>query len=68
MDFSASIRENLVFDRSVSDADILKVLYELDLGGLVENLPDGLATVIGQGELVLSGRLMAFMFSSRITS
>ncbi len=56
--FSASIRENLVFDRSVSDADILDVLYELDLGELVENLPDGLATVIGQGELVLSGGQM----------
>jgi ATP-binding cassette, subfamily B, bacterial len=62
--FRASIRDNLTFfDRSISDAQILATLEEMELGDWYRSLPKGLDTELDTGSRSLSAgeaQLLAF--------
>ena len=53
--FDGTIRENVVFDAEISDADIMRALEAAELGELMKTLPDGLDTRIGEHGISLSG-------------
>ncbi|MBN2047711.1 MAG: ABC transporter ATP-binding protein [Anaerolineaceae bacterium] len=53
--FDGTIRENLVFDSRVSEADIWAILRQVKLDEMVRALPDGLETQIGERGIKLSG-------------
>lgn len=53
--FDGTIRENIVFDREVSDKQILEALTMVELKDMVSKLPHGLDTSIGEKGLKLSG-------------
>ncbi|TCC61889.1 thiol reductant ABC exporter subunit CydC [Kribbella pittospori] len=54
--FDTSIRENLLLAKpGVSDLQLWKALYRARLGVFVENLPDGLDTMVGEHGARLSG-------------
>lgn len=53
--FDGTVRENIVFDRPVSDAEIRKALEKVELLPLVDALQDGLDTQIGEKASALSG-------------
>lgn len=53
--FDGTIRENIVFDKSVSNAQILKALSKVQLSYLIENADEGLDTEIGEKGTCLSG-------------
>lgn len=53
--FDGTVRENIVFDRPVSDAEIRKALEKVELLSLAEALQDGLDTQIGEKASALSG-------------
>ena len=56
--FTASVRENLMLGQDGQEAAIEEVLKNLDMLDWVKGLPDQLDTVIGQGELMMSGGQM----------
>jgi ATP-binding cassette, subfamily B, bacterial len=61
--FSASVRDNArLFDRSVADARIIKVLEDLGLGPWLARLPAGLDTVLAGASGLSAGeaQLLAF--------
>jgi len=61
--FHATIRDNLTFfDRTISDTDILRVIYDLGLRRWYESLPQGLDTVLAGGGDLSAGeaQLLAF--------
>ena len=53
--FDGTVRENVVFDRIVPDAEIRKVLEKVELLSLVDALPNGIDTQIGEKASSLSG-------------
>ncbi len=53
--FDGTIKENLVFEKKVSEEQMLGVLSEVQLSHLVENLAEGLNTEIGEKGTCLSG-------------
>ena len=54
--FHASLRDNIAFYRpDASDEDIARAVESAGLASLVESLPEGLATLVGEGERALSG-------------
>ena len=53
--FDGTIKENLVFEKQVSEEQMLGVLREVQLSHLVENLAEGLNTEIGEKGTCLSG-------------
>jgi len=53
--FDGTIRENLIFDKQVSDQEIFDVLEKVKLRKLVEGLPQKLDTEIGERGIKLSG-------------
>ena len=53
--FDGTIRENLVFDREVSDADIFASLEETQLQSMLTSLDRGVDTRIGEKGACLSG-------------
>ncbi|MEA2333034.1 MAG: ATP-binding cassette, subfamily bacterial [Thermoleophilaceae bacterium] len=54
--FSASLRENIAYARpEASDDAIVAAAVRAGLGGLLEDLPDGLDTLVGERGLTLSG-------------
>jgi ATP-binding cassette subfamily C protein CydC len=54
--FDTSIRENLLLAKpGASDLELWKALYRTRLGVFVENLPDGLDTMVGEHGSRLSG-------------
>lgn len=54
--FRASLRENIAFYHpTASDSDVTKAVSVMGLDPLVASLPDGLDTLIGEGERALSG-------------
>ena len=53
--FDGTIRENLIFDRQVSEKEIFDVLEKVKLKKLVEGLPQKLDTEIGERGIKLSG-------------
>ena len=62
--FRASVRDNLTFfDRGISDQRIITALEELELGGWLRGLPEGLDTLLASGGHNLSAgeaQLLAF--------
>jgi ATP-binding cassette subfamily B protein len=59
----ATLRDNIVLDRSLSDEELQRVIQAAQLGGVVTNLPQGLETRVGEGGLDLSAgqrQLLAF--------
>lgn len=53
--FDGTIKENLVFEKQVSEEQMLVALSEVQLSHLVENLAEGLNTEIGEKGTCLSG-------------
>src|SRR3712207_1832778 len=54
--FSASLRENIAYARPEADDDeVLAAAERAGLGGLIDDLPDGLDTLVGERGLTLSG-------------
>ena len=53
--FDGIIKENLVFEKQVSEEQMLGALSEVQLSHLVENLAEGLNTEIGEKGTCLSG-------------
>lgn len=54
--FHATLRENMAFYRpDASEEDVRKAVDALGLGPLVDSLPDGLDTLIGEGGRAVSG-------------
>lgn len=53
--FDGTIKENLVFEKKVSEEQMLDALSEVQLSHLVENLAEGLNTEIGEKGTCLSG-------------
>ena len=53
--FDGTIKENLVFEKNVSEEQMLDALSEVQLSHLVENLAEGLDTEIGEKGTCLSG-------------
>ncbi len=52
--FNLSLRENLVMDRGVKEESVLRLLQDLGLNDLLQSLPDGLDTKVGEKGLRLS--------------
>jgi len=54
--FSASLRENIAYARpEASDGEVIAAAARAGLGELVDSLPDGLDTLVGERGLTLSG-------------
>ncbi len=53
--FDGSLRENMVFDLPVSAARLAEVIQQVDLAGLVQKLPEGVNTMVGERGIKLSG-------------
>ena len=53
--FDGTIKENVVFDKAVSDEKILEALMKVQLSYLLENVNNGLYTEIGEKGTCLSG-------------
>ena len=53
--FDGSLRENLVFDEAVCDADLIAAINNVGLGGLYSKLEKGLDTPLGERGITLSG-------------
>lgn len=53
--FDGSLRENLVFDKDVTDKEIVDVLKKINLFTLYEKLDNGLDTQLGERGVMLSG-------------
>lgn len=54
--FAQTLRQNIAFyTPDASDEEILQAVHAVGLDSLLNDLPDGLDTVIGQGKRVLSG-------------
>lgn len=53
--FDGTIKENLVFEKNVSEEQMLDALREVQLSHLIENLTEGLDTEIGEKGTCLSG-------------
>ncbi len=53
--FDGTIRENIVFEKMVSDEQIRNVLDKVQLSYLIENVAEGLETAIGEKGTCLSG-------------
>lgn len=53
--FDGTLRENIVFDQSVPEQDILSALDKVSLTGLYSTMKDGLNTQLGERGIVLSG-------------
>ncbi len=53
--FDGTVRENLVFDREVSEEKLLEALQKVRLRELYQTMEQGLETVIGERGVLLSG-------------
>jgi ABC-type multidrug transport system fused ATPase/permease subunit len=54
--FSASLRDNIAYARpEASDDEVAAAAERAGLGGLIDDLPDGLDTLVGERGLTLSG-------------
>lgn len=53
--FDGTIRENIVFNRNVSDEEIINVMNLVELNRYLEKLPNNLDTEIGEKGVMLSG-------------
>ncbi|MCB2182311.1 MAG: ABC transporter ATP-binding protein/permease [Desulfobulbaceae bacterium] len=59
----ASIRENILLDKEISETELNRIIDKAQLAGVVKQLPEGLETRIGEGGLEFSSgqkQLLAF--------
>lgn len=64
--FDGTVKENIVFDRNIPDTEVRKVLERVELLSLVDELPDGIDTQIGEKASSLSGGERQRLALSRI--
>ncbi len=64
--FDGTVKENIVFDRNIPDAEVRKVLERVGLLSLVDELPNGIDTQIGEKASSLSGGERQRLALSRI--
>lgn len=64
--FDGTVKENMVFDRDVSKDDLLKALDKVQLTSLIQSLPNGVDTPIGEKAASLSGGEKQRLALSRI--
>lgn len=64
--FDGTVKENMVFDRDVSRDNLLNALDKVELTSLVQSLPDGVDTPIGEKASSLSGGEKQRLALSRI--
>ncbi|MCF8045440.1 MAG: ABC transporter ATP-binding protein/permease [Desulfarculaceae bacterium] len=53
--FSGSIRENIVMGQTVSEQTLSEIIHATVLADILEAMPDGLETVVGERGVTLSG-------------
>lgn len=54
--FGGTLRENIVYGRiGASDEEVLEACRRAQLAAMLENLPDGLDTIVGERGIMLSG-------------
>lgn len=53
--FNLSVRENIAFSETVTDADLQKAIDTAELRGFIESLPEGLSTIVSERGSSLSG-------------
>ena len=64
--FDGTVKENIVFDRNIPDAEVKDVLEQVELLSLVDELPNGIDTQIGEKASLLSGGERQRLALSRI--
>lgn len=64
--FDGTVKENIVFDRNIPDTEVRKVLEQVELLSLVDELPNGIDTQIGEKASSLSGGERQRLALSRI--
>lgn len=64
--FDGTVKENIVFDRNIPDTEVRKVLERVELLSLVDELPNGIDTQIGEKASSLSGGERQRLALSRI--
>lgn len=64
--FPASVRENIVLDRELSEARLAEVIAAAQLTGLIAALPQGLETRIGEAGLDLSAGQRQLLALARV--
>lgn len=64
--FDGTVKENIVFDRSIPDTEVRKVLERVELLSFVDELPNGIDTQIGEKASSLSGGERQRLALSRI--
>jgi ATP-binding cassette subfamily B multidrug efflux pump len=62
----ATIRENILLDRQIAEPALLKIVEKAQLRKLIENLPDGLDTKIGEGHHDLSAGQRQLLAMARV--
>ena len=62
----ATIRENILLDRQIAEPALLKIVEKAQLRNLIENLPDGLDTKIGEGHHDLSAGQRQLLAMARV--
>jgi ATP-binding cassette subfamily B protein len=53
--FNLTLRENIAFSKTVSDADLAKAIATAELKDFIDRLPDGLDTIVSERGTTLSG-------------
>lgn len=53
--FNMSLRENIAFNTSVTDADLARAIQTAELSDFIDTLPDGLNTMVSERGTSLSG-------------
>lgn len=64
--FDGTVKENIVFDRSIPDTEVKNVLERVELLSLIDKLPNGIDTQIGEKASSLSGGERQRLALSRI--
>ena len=64
--FDGTVKENIVFDRNIPDSEVKDVLEQVELLSLVDKLPNGIDTQIGEKASLLSGGERQRLALSRI--
>lgn len=64
--FDGTVKENIVFERNIPDTEVRKVLERVELLSLVDKLPNGIDTQIGEKASSLSGGERQRLALSRI--
>lgn len=53
--FDGTLRENIIFDKDISDNDVVATLQSVGLSSFYSSLPKGLDTEVGEKGIMLSG-------------